>query len=521
MKNFLFFLFSFLLLSTLSAQPSIEWQKCYGGTNSEEAHSIQQTSDGGYIVASVTNTNNNGDVTGYHGGGGDYWIVKLNSDGSIQWQKSLGGTGLDNSYCIRQTANGGYIVAGQSNSNDGDVSGNHGSNDCWVVKLTSTGSIQWQKSLGGTGNDRGYSIQQTADGGYIVAGTSDSNDGDVSGNHGGDDYWIVKLTSTGSIQWQKSLGGAGYDISQCTQQTADGGYIVAGQSNSNDGDVSGNHGSNDYWVVKLTSTGSIQWQKALGGSADDNFNYWGEAVKQTADGGYIVAGSSYSNDGDVSVNHGSNDYWVVKLTSTGSIQWQKALGGTSSEHCKSIQQTSEGGYMVAGFTYSNNGDVSGHHGFNDYWIVKLNSNGSIQWQKALGGTGVERGNSIKQTADGGYIIAGISQSNDEDVSGNHGGSDAWIVKLYSSPVDVKDIHIQVAQMEVFPNPADQLVSVKVSLEEPIITVSLYNLLGQQVSHQTILNGGSVSVSQLANGLYLLTANTHSGEVFSNKIWKQD
>ena len=169
---------------------------------------------------------------------------------AIQWQKALGGSYEDYPYSVKQTADGGYIVAGGAASQNGDVSGNHGLADCWIVKLNNSGNIEWQKSLGGSGAEAASSIQQTSDGGYIIAGGSNSNDGDVSGYHGGIyDYWIVKLNSSGSIEWQKSLGGSGDEFAKSVEQTTDGGYIVAGQSNSDDGDVSGNHGDYDYWIV--------------------------------------------------------------------------------------------------------------------------------------------------------------------------------------------------------------------------------------------------------------------------------
>ncbi|MCD6097265.1 T9SS type A sorting domain-containing protein [bacterium] len=176
---------------------------------------------------------------------------------TIQWQKCLGGSGYDYAYSIQQTDDGGFIVAGYSNSNDGDVSGNHGERDYWVVKLNSAGDLVWQKSLGGSSWDEAWSIQQTSDGGFIVAGYSESNDGDVSGHHGGYDYWVVKLDSAGDIVWQKCLGGSYWDYAYSIQQTFDGGYIVAGESRSNNGDVSGNHGWGDYWVVKLSPEDGI------------------------------------------------------------------------------------------------------------------------------------------------------------------------------------------------------------------------------------------------------------------------
>ena len=440
------------------AQPSIVWQKCLGGSRNEvffwetPDESIQQTSDGGFIVACGT-WSNDGDVSGNHGNA-DYWVVKLNSSGIIEWQKCLGGSDDEEAYSIQQTTDGGFIVAGYSKSNDGDISGHHGStvySDYWVVRLNSSGNIVWQKSLGGSQSDRAHSIKQTSDGGFIVAGYSLSNDIDVSGNHGHADYWVVKLNSSGRIEWQKSLGGSGTDYAYSIQQTADGGFIVAGKSYSNDGDVSGNHGYSDYWIVKLDSSGDIEWQKSLGGSHPEE----AYSIQQTSDGGFIVAGYSESNDGDISGHHGRtiySDYWVVRLNSSGNIVWQKSLGGSQSDRAYSIKQTSDGGFIVAGLTWSDDGDVSENYGGRDYWLVKLNSSGRIEWQKSLGGSQSDRGYSVQQTADGGFIVGGCSNSNDDDVSGNHGSNDYWVVKL--SPVGVSENAIVPEQfaVSVFPNP---------------------------------------------------------------------
>jgi hypothetical protein len=423
LKNGLGLLLLFFSLS-LNAQIAIEWQKCLGGTNWDYAYSIHQTTDGGYVVAGWT-ASNDGDVSGNHGGA-DYWLVKLDAAGNIQWQKCLGGTNWDYAYSIHQTTDGGYVVAGTTGSNDGDVSGNHGNYDYWVVKSDASGNIQWQKCLGGTGDDYAYSIQQTTDGGYVVAGWTASNDGDVSGYHGGWDYWVVKLDASGNIQWQKCLGGTSNDEANSIQQTTDGGYVVAGRTESNNGDVSGNHGGRDYWVVKLNASGNIQWQKCLGGTSGET----AYSIQQTTDGGYVVAGQTLSNDGDVSGNHSFiSDYWVVKLDASGNIQWQKCLGGTGGEQAYSIHQTTDGGYMVAGYSTSNDGDVSGNHGGRDYWVVKSDASGNIQWQKCLGGTGDDYAYSIQQTTDGGYVVAGFTDSYDGDVSGNHGNWNYWIVKF--------------------------------------------------------------------------------------------
>ena len=343
----------------------------------------------------------------------------------IHWQKTFGGTNNDEAYSVIQTAENGYAVAGLTFSNDGDVSGNHGGADFWVMKLDSSGQLLWQKALGGTSNDYAHSLIQAVDGGYAVAGEAGSNNGDVVGNHGGFDFWVVKLSSTGQLEWQKTLGGTGNDYAQSLIQTAEGGYAVAGYTHSTDGDVSGNHGGEDFWVVKLDSSGELEWQKTLGGTGDDA----AYSLIQTTEGGYAVAGNTHSTDGDVSGNHGLRDFWVVKLSSTGQLEWQKTLGGTNYDEVYSLIQTTEGEYSVAGVTLSNDGDVSGNHGEGDFWIVELNSSGQLQLQKTLGGAYYEKAQTLIQTADGGTAVAGLSYSIDGDVSGNHGRSDFWVVKL--------------------------------------------------------------------------------------------
>jgi hypothetical protein len=479
MKNLLFASIVTLLSVTFSiAQPTVQWQKSVGGTGNDYAESIQQTNDGGYIVVGISYSND-GDVSGNQGAS-DCWVVKLNAFGTIEWEKSMGGSGDDNARLIQQTNDGGYIFIGPSDSNDGDVSGNHGNLDYWAVKLTSTGVIEWQKSLGGTGYEYAQYIQQTSDGGYIAAGSSFSNDGDVSGNHGGFDCWVVKLNNEGTIVWQKSLGGLSNDEAESIQQTNDGGFILAGHSDSNDGDVSGNHGGPDYWVVKLSSIGTIEWQKSLGGSGSDQ----AKSVQQTNDGGYIVAGYTSSNDGDVSVNYGYLDFWVVKLNSLGTIEWQKTLGGSDFDLAQSIQQTNDGEYIVAGYSYSNDVDVQSSQGNQDFWVVKLSSIGTIEWEKSLGGSGLENASSIQQTNEGGFIVAGSSNSNDGDVSGNQGNSDYWVVQLKS------------CQPSFSTQPANQIIDIYsnaqfiVSSSDPTATYQWQTDLG--VGFQNLNNIGQYS-----------------------------
>ena len=502
----------FFFTLSLSAQPTIQWQKAFGGSLYERANSIVQTTDNGFVTTGQSESTD-GDVVGNHGSM-DFWVVKMDSVGIVQWQKSYGGSNIDWSYSIIQTMDQGYVVVGFTESNEGDVSGNHGDKDMWVLKLDGNGTLEWQKTLGGSGWEEAWSIEQTEDGGYIVAGRSSSNDGDVTGHHGYLDYWVVKLSTEGGIEWQKSLGGSGLDLGYSVSQTVDGGYIVTGESDSQDGDITDNHGSSDYWVVKLNFEGKVEWEKSLGGGGLDR----GNDIHQTREGGYIVFGQVRSTNGDVTGNHGGYDCWAVKLNETGTIEWQKALGGSNEDYGQSIQQTFEGGYVLAGFTSSNNGDVMGNHGETDAWLLKLTEDGEIQWQRTLGGTAPERAVSIKETNDKGYIMSGEAWSNDGDVSGVHGKTDFWVVKLsrLSSPTTTP----QTLPLEIFPNPATNTLSLKLLTKEPTLTLSITDLLGRELSRQTITNGGNANISALPNGLYLITATTDSGKVYSGRFRKQ-
>ena len=510
------FLVFFSLVTFLHSQPSIQWQTTLGGSLYDEARAVQQTTDGGYFITGHT-VSDNGDVVGNHGYN-DFWAIKMDSFGMVQWKKAYGGSNHEWVNDGQPTSDGGYVLTGFTESNDGEVSGNHGDKDMWVVKLDSDGNIEWQKCLGGTNWDEAWDILQTPEGGYILAGISYSTDGDVSGNHGASDYWIVKLSPTADIEWQKCLGGSDYDDAYTITLTNEGGYIIAGESQSTDGDVEGNSGGLAAWVVKLNFEGKIEWQRALGGSGLDRAN----EILQTREGGYVICGQTSSDDGDVVGNHGGYDLWVVKLDEIGGIEWQKALGGTNEDYGQGIHQTNDGGFVAIGFVHSTNGDVTGNHGSTDLWIVKLTEEGGLQWQKAFGGTLQERGYSIKQTSDEGYILAGEAWSNNGDVTGVLGKTDIWIVKL--SPESSPTTEFSSSPLQIFPNPAHHSISLQIPTQESSANVIISDLLGRECSRQTIsipeLSAGSLNITALYPGFYLVTATTSAGKIFSGKFWKE-
>ncbi len=408
--------------------PKIVWQKCHGGTRADEANSIIHTTDGGFAVAGLTNSFDD-EVVGHHGGE-DGWVVKLNAVGDTEWEICLGGSGTDLLNSITQTSDGGYVVAGETFSSG--LPRYHTGGDAYVVKLDGSGNVQWQYCYGGSLEDWFNSIVQTADGGFVAAGGTNSNDnGDVTGYHGtsGSDCWVVKISSTGTIQWEKCRGGSGNDVTKSIIKTTDGGFALAGTTNSYDGDVAGSLGSNDVWIIKLDDTGALLWQYPIGGTLSDS----GWSIIQTSDGGYAVAGQTRSTNDYVSGNHGGDDFWIVKLDATAGYQWSKCLGGSGDDFAQSVIQTADGGFAVAGYTLSHDGQVTRNYGNGpgdgNEWVVKLNDTGAIQWQKSLGGTVFDQANSIIQIPNGNYVVAGYASSDDSDVTNNHGGEDMWIVEL--------------------------------------------------------------------------------------------
>jgi len=411
MKKLLLYIgVALLLVSTpLLAQPAIQWQKSLGSTALDEIYSLQQTTDGGYVAAGYAGSNN-GDFIGDNPYTSSA-IIKYDGLGNTQWMSFPTGTPQN---AVRQTPDGGYVAVGYS-----------------VTKLDAAGVEQWMVPSTAITLK---SVCVTTSGNYMIAG------GDTGVVGTGFDYYVAKINASGATVWQKTFGGSLNDAATHIVNTSDGGCMVIGYSMSTDGDVTGNHGGTswgDCWAIKLDSMGTLQWQRALGGSLDDQA-YFAGAV-QTADKGFVIACSTTSNDGDVSGNHGGTggDGWVVKLDSSGVLQWQKCLGGTGGEGFRAVALAQDGGFFICGLTTTqNNGDVAGPKGGVDAWLVKLDMAGTLQWQKCLGGTGADRISAIVATSDGGCAVAGASNSINGDLTTNKGGFDNWLVKLYAVPTHV-------------------------------------------------------------------------------------
>jgi hypothetical protein len=369
---------SLVALFTGYAHAQVRFARTYGGANEDWAYSVRQTSDGGYIVAGYTRS--------FGAGGRDIFLIKTDANGNVQWAKTYGGTGWDWAYSVQQTSDGGYIVAGETTSFGA------GWDDIFLIKTDANGNVQWVKTYGGTSFDWANFVRQTSDGGYIVAGYTTS--------FGAENFFLIKTDANGNIIWAKAYGGTSGEEAYSVQQTSDGGYIVAGETGSFGA------GEHDIFLIKTDANGNVQWAKTYGGTYDDLAYY----VQQTSDGGYIVVGETFS------FGVGYEDIFLIKTDANGNVQWAKTYGGANSEKGYTVQQTSDGGYIVAGETTS-----FGAGGW-DFFLIKTDANGNRIWAKTYGGTSHDAAYPVQQTLDGGYIVAGWT------LSFGAGGVDIFLVK---------------------------------------------------------------------------------------------
>lgn len=453
MKKHLIALFWLIQIPIYSytQSPELVWQNTIGGSSLDFLFAMQLTPDGGSILGGHSGSIISGDKTDANLGVYDYWVIKLNAAGAIQWQKTIGGTLDDRVYSISLTSDGGYILGGTSTSN---ISGNKsenclGSLDYWVVKLDSMGNIEWENTLGGSSADYLYSVEQTSDGGYILGGASSSNSSpDKSENCIlGFDYWVVKLNAAGAIVWENTIGGTNNDYLKTVTQAPDGGYILGGYSHSL---ISGDKTENligtfstiynDFWILKLDTEGNIVWQNTIGGNKSDFLS----DLKVAPDGSCFIGG--YSDSGIIGDktegNYGLYDYWVVKVNSEGIPLWDNTIGGTNHDYLKSLDITEDGGCILGGYSSSlaNGEKTELSRGSSDYWIIKLNNLGIIEWQKAIGGTLADELYTIKEISSDNYLLSGnsLSNANGDKTENCIGNYDFWVINVATCTEEICD-----------------------------------------------------------------------------------
>ena len=563
---------------------SIQWQGCYGGTDVDYATDIVEA-DNGYLVIGTVKSND-GDISNNHGDW-DIWIANIDSIGNLLWERCYGGSSNDSQGRIIKDFEGNYYFCGSVGSDDGDIqSGNHGDFDTWIVKIDATGEIIWEKCYGGSGREEApylkllsngnilisskstsddgdlpahygafdawlfvispegeilksavfgndmhngiYDIIKTQDEGYFFTCEASSTEGMVEGNyHGGlTDVWVVKLDSNMNIEWQMLYGGSETDYSLYGILELQDGYLFLAQTNSNDGDVSGFHGSpgesTDIWAVRIDLEGNIIWQRCLGGW---DWEFSG-SLHQTEDDGFIIFAETDSHGGDVSGNNswqGNSDIWIVKLDEQLDIIWQNCIGGYESDTPKYITETEDGGYLVVGNTISNSGDVSGNHSlagvYTDIWVVKLNHSGEIEWQQCYGGWGrekLESPHTILKKGDYNYVIAATTNYGPSyDVActptgGNETDKDAWIFEIdMEDTTNIIGKPAMEDRIKVYPNPARDYVVFELDIQGLNIKtldnkgeLKIKNVFGQEVSKISFNSETTIwDIKGIKSGIY--------------------
>ncbi|MGQ0737963.1 MAG: gliding motility-associated C-terminal domain-containing protein [Bacteroidota bacterium] len=444
------------ILSTASAQlPPQQWARKYGGSNVDIPFSIKVTSDGGTIVAGYTDSKD-GDVSSQPNREyWDLWVVKLNRCGDIEWERSFGGSNYESARDVVQTADGGYIVAGETNSTDGGVvSGYGGTKDIWILKLNAAGTLTWQKRYGGNGLDIANHIHLLADGTFYLVASSSSNDGNITGNHGTAGYTdgvLMKLDADGNLLWSRCFGGSKNE-EFFDLEIINGRTYLAGFANSTDGDIPPQQKNYDVWLLALDANGNKIYSKVYGGSQNDV----AYSMTRGNDGSLVLAGYTTSSDGDVSGAKGSQDYWVININpANGNKNWQKVLGGTDADYANAVITDADGGYIVGGISYSDDVDVSTPLGEGDYWVVKLSASGNMVWNQNIGGSGNDHLRSVVyQPSVKEYFLCGDSDSGDGDFSGGQGEVDFGIIKL--KQLDTLLLDSTVCSLTGFIPPADTL-----------------------------------------------------------------
>ena len=495
-------------------------------------------------------------------------MIVQTTHAQILWQHCYGGADEDGSTGVR-TLDGGYILAGNTASHNGDADSNHADvgRNAWAVKITATGAVEWENCYGGNTNECLYMIMQNADSSYATAGYCNSMDSGIVGGHGGMDMWLLKLDPSGSLTAQLCLGGCGNEIATSMTRTADGGLIVVGTCDTNCGEVSGYHygffgagRSMDIWVVKLSATDSIEWAKSFGGTNDE---YPGNIIP-TLDGGYIFCGLSFSDNGDITGHIGdtnTTNIWIVKLSDTGAIQWQQSIlggifelgygcvlqntdssymyagtipvgaaeskgyiiklspGGTTLwdtllsywgyDGYSAISPTNDGGYICTGWTGATTLPLT----HDNVWVTKIAASGTVDWSQAYGGSSLDYGCNAVQNTDSSFTVFGTVSSNDGDVSGNHGGDDGWVFKL-GSATSVKNVQAA-GGVSIYPNPAGDAMSISAGFMLGVVTLT--NVVGQVVASDTYYtNTATIDIADLQPGIYLVSINSRVTARFVKK-----
>ena len=417
--------------STFETTGALESVLVFGGSLNESAETVIKTSDGGYAVLGFTQSTD-GDITDKTDSSYDVWLLRFDQDNNLLWNKTYGGTNDEKGHDLIQTEDGGFAVIGYTFSNDGDVDNNAGQQDFWLFKTDAQGNLQWEKTYGYSGLDYGLSIKPANDNGFILSGVLDVTSSGGEGNtrqqqtlHAGGDYWVLKVDQTGNLIWSKYFGGLFTDTAYDVIPTNDNGFIIIGSSDSEDTDISNNIGSYDFWAVKVDNQGVLQWEQNYGGTQID------EAYKiiKTNNNNYLIVGDTRSEDEDISNTFGAADVWAITISEDGNLINQNSYGGENFDVSRSVISDSENGFLICGSSRSGTGQHTQNNGQNDIWVLKTNATGHLKWQTSIGGSNVDFAYGITQLNNNKIITVGETSSDDFDIPENKGFTDLIIVTL--------------------------------------------------------------------------------------------
>jgi Secretion system C-terminal sorting domain len=514
------------LLQAQSPPFSKLWDIRFGGTYDDIITGFEQLPDSTFFLAGSSISGITGDKTednrdtSYNTP--DFWILKAASNGPKLWDKTYGGSGSEELMDYVRTADGGYLLGGQTFSGiSGDKTEPNwdptlASNDYWIVKTDAAGNKQWDKRFGGTSFDILNSVNQTADGGYLLAGSSFSGiSGDkTQANQGAWDYWLVKTNASGVKLWDRRFGGLEDDFATAACQTADGGILVGGYSKSNPGGDKTQpcQGNWDYWVVKVNAQGNKVWDKTLGG----NYTDWLFDMILVSDGGFLLGGQSFSEaSGDKSEpNHDAtpagSDYWIVRLDAGGNKLWDRTFGGSEIDDISRIVELSDGGFLLSGESYSpaDGNKTEANLGIEQTWVVKTDSVGTFLWDKTIFTYGHdELGTAIPSGPDC-FVVVNLTMADSggyvsENMKGN---GDFWMVKLCNTPNGISELQAT-TDWKIYPNPSSGLIHlVAAENKEAMITITDYTgRIIHRINQVNISAGEEITmdIAEFPNGIYLI------------------
>lgn len=509
LKTLFFILTLFAANPLLSQVPSIQWQKGYGGSNEDEGKIIVQANNSEILICGTSNSDDH-DVTGNHFLSQDLWFLRLDSNANILQRRNFGGSSIDNGKSII-ISNERYIVLGKTDSWDFDLDSvyNHGNgNDNWLLALDSSLNIFWQKTLGSIGDDEPLKILKTDDNGLLFLSTIDFAGNNVDTTYGQTDLWVVKTDSVGNIVWQKTLGSSNYDEAGDIILTNDGNILVVGYAASQSGNVDCSQ-NGSVWIVKLDTTGNILWQNCYSSNI-------ARKVINTADGGFVIA--AMTTNASLPGYSGLMDYWVFKIDSIGNQLWSHCFGGSEFDDPADMILCDDNGFLVIGTSDSNDNYAINNNGGKDALFIKLDSLGNFQWSECYGGNSDETCNSIIKTQDGGFLMTGSSQS--ANGLPHYGGKDLWVVKLKDLGNGIAENNISIGDFKHYRSANDIIIELFSSLAQTI-DLSVYDISGRAITNTTFqLNSGknnfSLNLSE-AIGVYIIQIHTKTGRLIEKLV----